>query len=185
MLLIANNEGINLALAKKLQQRGVTILIVDLALQEEATRWLASIASDDEAKVHFRRTDVTSWHDIESAFDFFTTCFGRPPQIIVPGAGIYEASSAGFWDDKDKNSQYKVIDINLIHPIKTTRIAIRRLRKARMSGVILHLSSVVAQKPSVVLPLYSASKAALSQFIRCMAPLEEMCGIRVVGVAPG
>lgn len=161
-------------------------MIADIALHRDATEWLEKTSlKGGDARVLFQKTNVTSWDEIEAAFDFFEAQFGGPPQIIVPGAGIYEASSAGFWDDRDAASHYKLFDINLVHPIKTTRIAIRRLRQAQLPGVILHLSSIVAQKPSVVLPLYSASKAAISQFIRCMSPLEEICGIRVVGVAPG
>ncbi|KPA36072.1 levodione reductase [Fusarium langsethiae] len=60
-----------------------------------------------------------------------------------------------------------------------------KILEAKKPGTILHLSSIKAQKPSVVLPLYAVSKAAVSQFVRCMGPLEQMCGIRVVVVAPG
>lgn len=59
------------------------------------------------------------------------------------------------------------------------------MQQARKPGVILHESSIVALKPSPVLPLYAVSKAALSHFVRCMAPLGEMSGIKVVAVAPG
>ncbi|KIW99554.1 uncharacterized protein Z518_11293 [Rhinocladiella mackenziei CBS 650.93] len=118
-------------------------------------------------------------------FDVFFNDFNAVPDIVVAGAGIYEASTAGFWNDADRGSGYKLLDINLTHPIKTTRIAIRHLRQAGKPGMILHISSITAQKPSAVLPLYSVSKAAISQFVRCMAPLESLCGIRVVAVAPG
>ena len=52
-------------------------------------------------------------------------------------------------------------------------------------GVILHLSSTGAQKASIVTPLYQPSKHAISCFVRAMIPLEKLCGIRVVAVAPG
>lgn len=66
-----------------------------------------------------------------------------------------------------------------------SRIAIRRMLNANQPGVILHVSSTGAQKASVITPLYQASKAAVSSFVRCMAQLHGMGGIRVVGVAPG
>lgn len=59
------------------------------------------------------------------------------------------------------------------------------MQQAHKPGVVLHESSIVALKPSPVLPLYAVSKAALSHFVRCMAPLGEMSGIKVVAVAPG
>jgi 3-hydroxybutyrate dehydrogenase len=129
---------------------------------------------------------VTDWTQLEALFDTFATEFGgEVPDIVVAGAGIYEASSAGFWNDRDNDSHYKLLDINLVHPIKLTRIAFRRMQQAYKQGVVLHESSIVALKPSPVLPLYAVSKAALSHFVRCMAPLGEMSGVEVVAVAPG
>lgn len=104
---------------------------------------------------------------------------------MVPGAGVYEPSGFSFWSDADQDSHYKLFDINLTHPIKMTRIAVRRMRRAKKQGVVIHISSIAAQRPGIVTPLYQASKAAISMFIRSMAPLEDLAGIRVVGVAPG
>lgn len=129
---------------------------------------------------------MTAWDQLERLFDVFADMFeGSVPDIVVAGAGIYEASFAGFWNDRDEASHYKLLDVNLLHPIKLTRIAIRRLQRAGRPGAILHESSIVALKPSAVLPLYAISKAALSHFVRCMAPLAEMANIKVVAVAPG
>lgn len=136
--------------------------------------------------VLFERTDVTAWDQLERLFDVFADKFGGGvPDIVIAGAGIYEASSAGFWNDRDEASHYKLLDINLVHPIKLTRIAVRHMRQAHKTGTILHVSSIAAQKASPVLPLYAVSKAGLSHFVRCCAPLEEMSGIKVVAVAPG
>lgn len=161
------------------------MLIADLGLHASASQWIESIKGREGPKIVFHRVDITSWEALEEMFDVFTTELNDVPDIVVAGAGVYEASTAGFWNDADSGSSYKLLDINVTHPIKTTRLAIRRLRQANKPGVILHLSSITAQKPSAVLPLYSVSKAAVSQFVRCMAPLEDLCGIRVLAVAPG
>ena len=160
-------------------------MIGDIRLHNEAEDWLKSIAEDNGPKVFFQKTDVTHWNELDHLFDVFTTKLGGAPDIVVAGAGIYEASSAGFWNDQDEPSHYKLFDVNIVHPVKLTRIAVRRLRRAQKPGVILHESSIVALKASTVLPLYAASKAALSHFVRCMASLEELAGIKVVAVAPG
>lgn len=136
-------------------------------------------------QVVFHKTDVTSLEQLIEVFEVFEKRLGGIPDIVVPGAGVYEGSFPGFWDDKDETLSYRLFDINMLHPIRMTRIAIRKMREAKKPGTILHLSSITAQKPSVVLPFYSVSKAAISQFVRCMAPLDQMCGIRVVGIAPG
>jgi NAD(P)-dependent dehydrogenase (short-subunit alcohol dehydrogenase family) len=160
-------------------------MLADLALHASAREWLERIETGPCPRVRWYRTDVTDWKQLEAAFDAFDREFGGTPDIVVPGAGVYEPSSNNFWADLDSASHYMVFDVNIIHPIKMSRMAIRRLRRAQKPGVIVHLSSITAQIPSVVNPLYSVSKQAISQFVRCMAPLDGLAGIRVVAVAPG
>ncbi|KAF5978769.1 15-hydroxyprostaglandin dehydrogenase [Fusarium coicis] len=178
-------SGINLELAKALRDMGCAVLIADIALTPTAAAWLRSLGDQASPQVVFHKTDVTSLEQLGQVFEVFEKKIGGVPDIVVPGAGVYEGSFPGFWDDNDETLNYKLLDINVLHPIRTTRIAIQKIREAKKPGTILHLSSITAQKPSVVLPLYAVSKAAISQFVRCMAPLDEMCGIRVVSVAPG
>lgn len=165
--------------------KGFSIVIGDIALHSSAKEWLKEIGRNSSPKVLFQKTDVTDWEQIEVLFDICEKKLGRAPDVVVPGAGVYEPSSNSFWADQDDASRYKVFDVNILHPIKMTRIAIRRLRAAHKPGLIVHLSSITAQIPSVVNPLYSVSKQAISQFVRCMAPLDNLAGIRVVAVAPG
>ncbi|KAF5643101.1 15-hydroxyprostaglandin dehydrogenase [Fusarium sp. NRRL 52700] len=184
-LVTGGGSGINLELAKALRDKGCAVLIADISLTPNAAAWLKSLGNQSNPQVVFHKTDVTSLEQLFEVFEVFEKKIGGVPDIVVPGAGVYEASSPGFWNDKDETLNYKLFDINLSHPIRMTRIAIRKMREAKKPGTILHLSSITAQKPSVVLPLYSVSKAAISQFVRCMAPLDQMCGIRVIGIAPG
>ena len=177
--------GINLELAKALRAGGCAVLIADIALNPTATSWIESLSHQAKPKLVFHKTDVTSLEQLVHVFDVFEKKLGGVPDIVVPGAGVYEGSFPGFWNDKEETLNYKLFDINMLHPIRMTRISVRKMREAKKRGTILHLSSIVAQKPSVVLPLYSVSKAAVSQFVRCMAPLDQICGIRVVGIAPG
>jgi 3-hydroxybutyrate dehydrogenase len=146
---------------------------------------LSSVKDSKGPKIHFHRTDVTDWNQLEEVFNVFEKEYGGAPDIVVPGAGVYEPSFNSFWGDVDKASHYKLFDINLLHPIKMTRIAVRKMQRAGKPGVVIHLSSISAQRPSVTVPLYSVSKQGISQFIRSMAPLEELANVRVVGVAPG
>ena len=80
-------------------------------------------------------------------------------------------------------------DINITHPIRTTQIAISRWVNSGVSPAkpkrIIHISSIAGQLSGLNTPLYSASKHAISGFIRGLAQLEDDIGIRVNGVAPG
>ena len=93
-------------------------------------------------------------------------------------------SVSNFWNDQDE-SFYKILRINLEHPIKMSRMAIRKWVQAKQPGRIVLVSSTGAQKSSILTPLYGAAKQGISNFARCMAQLESMESIRVVAVAPG
>lgn len=184
-LVTGGGSGISLAFVKKIHVAGYHVLIADLALHPTASTWIDSLQPNDADRVKFFKLDVTDWAQLDAAFDHCVTVFNGIPTVVVPGAGIYEPSSNSFWEDRDSDSRYKVLDINLVHPIKTTRIAVRKLVEAGLPGTIIHLSSIAAQRSSIITPLYTASKHALSSFVRGMAPLAQTSGIRVLGVAPG
>lgn len=91
--------------------------------------------------------------------------------------------------DSPTGSRYTSIDINITHPIRTTQLAIAHFLKHSKPGSVVHISSVAAQSPGLLTPLYIASKHAISGFIRSLAMLEnpdaQIPKIRVTGVAPG
>jgi 3-hydroxybutyrate dehydrogenase len=185
-LVTGGGSGINLEFVKLLNSAGAKVVIADIALHSSASEWLSSLPTT-AAPVEFQRTDVTKWTELEKSFDVCMSKFGSVPDIVVPGAGVYEPSSNSFWKDcdSDTESRYKVLDINLVHPIKMTRIAIKRLVEAKKRGAIVHVSSIAGQRSSIVTPLYQASKHGINSLIRGMAPLEDLVGIKVTGVAPG
>ncbi|KIW96787.1 uncharacterized protein Z519_02178 [Cladophialophora bantiana CBS 173.52] len=179
-------SGISFEYTKLLYAQGCSVLIADIGLRPEAEAFVKSAATDDqEAKVIFHRTDVTDWVQLEIIFDIAEKEFGKSPDIICAGAGIYEPPSLGFWADKDPASHYKILDIDLLHPIKITRIAIRQMLKAARKGTILHISSVACETASLVTPLYSVAKHGVVAFVRGQAGLDDLYGIRVVCIAPG
>ncbi|TPX10397.1 uncharacterized protein E0L32_008616 [Thyridium curvatum] len=184
-LVTGGGSRISVAFVKQIHRIGYSILIADLALHPSASAWIESLQPEASQRVVFFQLDVADWAQLEASFNRCVASFGCVPTLVVPGAGVFEPSSNSFWEDQDQDSRYKVFDINLNHPIKTTRIAVRKLVENNLQGTIIHISSIAAQRSSIITPLYTASKHALSSFIREMAPLAEIPGIRVVGVAPG
>ncbi|OQV04627.1 hypothetical protein CLAIMM_09482 [Cladophialophora immunda] len=178
-------SGINLAFTKLLFEKGCNVLIADISLRPEAQAFLDLAAEKQTPKVVFERTDVTDWSQLQNTFTVAKQAFGTVPDLVCAGAGIYEPPSTGFWGDIDTGSHYKVIDVNLLHPIKMSRIAIREMLGAGKKGTILHVASIAAETVSVITPLYQASKHGIGSFVMGMGALEDLCGIRVVGVAPG
>ncbi len=181
-LITGAGSGINFAFAKILYEAKAHVLIADLGLTPEAAEWMATV---DSSRVHFQKTDVTDWQQLEDAFNTAEEKFGGVVDIITPGAGVYEPAVESFWNDKDRDSHYKVLDINLVHPIKTSRIAIRRLVDAKKPGTIVYVSSVGGQRASLITPLYTIAKHGINALTLSLAALDDLVGIRTVAVAPG
>ncbi|KAI9802590.1 MAG: hypothetical protein M1833_001664 [Piccolia ochrophora] len=130
------------------------------------------------------------------------SAFWNPPATGAAPAG----EGAGVGSAADGNgpaaqkqlaqSRYTTLDINLTHPIRLTQLAIAHFLKRSpassastppqpLRGTVIHISSIAAQMAPLPVPLYNASKAAISHLVRTLAPLEPELGIRVVAVAPG
>lgn len=82
-----------------------------------------------------------------------------------------------------------MIDINLVHPIRTTQLAISHFLRVRGDKPqkpkhILLISSIAAQNAWMTGPLYSAAKHGITGFVRSLAKLDQQLGIRVTAVAP-
>src|ERR1700761_1445132 len=110
-LVTGGGSGICLAFVKLLQNAGCKILIADIALHNDASKWISSLPETLKS-IEFQYTDVTDWTHLERAFDVCVEKFGTVPDIVVPGAGIYEPSSNTFWKDCDHDSRYKILDVN-------------------------------------------------------------------------
>lgn len=120
--------------------------------------------------------------------------------LVCPGAGIFEPHWSNFWHppgtteakDSPDGGRYSLVDINITHPIRTTQLAISYFlspvkgAKASRSNPkrIVHVSSIAAQNAAFHVPMYCASKHAISGLIYSLESLDAL-GIRVNGVGPG
>ncbi|KAE9374655.1 NAD(P)-binding protein [Stipitochalara longipes BDJ] len=189
-LVTGGGSGICLAFTKLLLSHDCNVLIADLQLTPEAKELVAANnAKSGPRRAVFKQTDVTDWKQLQAAFDATLEEFGAL-DIVCPGAGIFDPPWSNFWNFKDtintvEPNSYKTLEINITHPIRATQLAINHFKKEKKGGAVVLLSSIAAQLPLLPIPLYAASKAALSSFTRSMAALEPKYGIRINAVAPG
>ncbi|RAL61789.1 hypothetical protein DID88_002852 [Monilinia fructigena] len=139
---------------------------------------------------------VTEWAQLDRMFEVAIEQFGGA-DIVCPGAGVYEPPFSNFWippntppsADKPSESRYKILDINITHPIRATQMAIEHFMKRKKNGVVIHISSIGGQAPFFPTPMYVASKHAISGFVRSLAQLEfpspDIPKVRISAVAPG
>jgi 3-hydroxybutyrate dehydrogenase len=191
------HTGINLEFARLLLQGGANVVFADLSLRPEAEQLVQEYQATANRAL-FQRTDVSSWTDLETAFKVAVTTF-RSVDIVCPGAGVFEPPSSNFWyppgtpESKDDahGGRYKILDINLTHPIRASQLAIQYFLNApnpcspSNPKSIVHIASIAAQLSQVMYPMYCISKHGIQCLTRSLGDLEKSHGIRVTAVEPG
>ncbi|KAI9719761.1 MAG: hypothetical protein M1812_003249 [Candelaria pacifica] len=172
-------SGINLAFARNASSQGAKVLIADLRLTTEAEDFVKG-AKD----VIFTKCDVTKWNDLDNLITVSKKEFGDVPDVYIAGAGVFEPPWSNFWDDNEKE-RYAEVDINVNHPIKLTRIAMRALLGKDKKGVVLIVASVAGLQGLYSTALYSATKHAMVGFTKSMAAADRLEGVKVVCICPG
>lgn len=194
--------GINLEFARVLLRNDCNVLLADLKLRPEAQELVeqyqqqqhADKKTTKSARAVFHRTDATKWSDLASAFEAAEKEFGAY-DIVCPGAGVFEPPWSGFWyppggeesRDAPDGDSYASIDLNLVHPIRASQLAISHFLLSASKDhpkTIVLISSIAGEMAVPMYPLYVACKWGLRGFLYSMAALEESRHIRVAGVAP-
>ncbi|QPC58369.1 hypothetical protein HYE67_000600 [Fusarium culmorum] len=193
---------INLCFVRLLLQNGFSVLIVDRRLRVEAQQLMEQYpfeGDNSKAELLFQETDVTSWPQLTAAWKTALEKFPKV-DIVVAGAGLFEPPWYSFWDapktetnkktvsqdDADADpGHYRVLDVNLVSPIRLSQLAIGYWTKAKHKGCLIHVGSIAGYAAAITTPLYFASKHGLHGFVRSLGGLRDKLDIRVACVAPG
>jgi len=115
-----------------------------------------------------------------------TAGVGTGSTVYVAGAGVFEPPKlSSFWYDPEQDDRYRTVEVNLNHPIKLARIAMRELVSHDKPGVILPVASVGGIAGTYHCPLYIATKHGIMGFVKSMELAERYEGIKIVTVCPG
>jgi 2-keto-3-deoxy-L-fuconate dehydrogenase len=173
-LVTGGASGIGLATARLLTSRGAQVAIVDReipdGLKEAGTRKFIADVTDNDA--------------VRSAVAAAAEAFGGL-DILVNNAGI---GAAGTVEDNDDAEWMRVLDVNVLGVVRTTRAALPALRAAvarRGAAAIVNTCSIVATAGLPQRALYSASKGAILSLTLAMAADHVREHIRVNCVNPG
>ncbi|KAI1342879.1 hypothetical protein F5Y15DRAFT_428846 [Xylariaceae sp. FL0016] len=193
-------SGISHALTEYLLEAGASVMLADLRLRPEAEATVQKYPHPPQTagapSAIYQPTDTGDWSQLSALFAAALRAFGRV-DIVVNGAGIYEPPSSTFWhapgvsplaiDDPDARiGQYQTFAVNTTGPIRLAQIAIDYwLENREVAGSLLWLASVGGYVHSMQSPMYFASKAAIVSFVRSLAALRKMLGIRNSALCPG
>jgi 3-oxoacyl-[acyl-carrier protein] reductase len=167
VLVTGGNRGIGLAIARKFQVEGDTVIVT-------------SRSGDPIDGLNVVKCDVSSSESVDQAFTEIEEKFG-PVQVAVANAGITKDGLIMRMSDEDIN---EVINTNLIGAIRVARRATKNMMKAR-SGRIIFISSVVGLMGSAGQVNYAASKAGLVGAARSLARELGSRGVTANVIAPG
>jgi len=100
---------------------------------------------------------------------------------LVNNAGIGWLSA---FESVSDETVRRIFETNTFGSFEMIRAVLPQMRE-RGTGVIVNVSSSVTLKPLPLLPIYTASKAAVNAFTECLALELEPLGIRTRLVLPG
>ncbi len=170
-------SGIGLAIAKGLSRLGATVIIADIA---EHGNQCASELSAEGRQVSFFRTDVRFKSEVVHLGDYVKQMHGGA-EILINVAGIYP-----FYNmlDTSEETWDLVMDINLKGMFLCCQTFVPQMI-AKGQGVILNISSSLAENGMSNLFAYSISKGGVNTLTRNLAAGLAQHKIRVNAVNPG
>jgi NAD(P)-dependent dehydrogenase (short-subunit alcohol dehydrogenase family) len=161
-------SGIGAAIAGVLRDRGARVAVLDLHTDGVPDGMLAV------------RADVSDDRSVRDAVDIVVRELGRL-DVLVNNAGI---GAQGTVAENDDAEWHRVLDVNVLGAVRTTRAALPHLRRSP-SAAIVNTGSIAATAGLPQRALYSASKGAVLALTRAMAADHLAEGIRVNCVNPG
>ncbi len=174
-LITGGASGIGLATARLMQARGARVAILD---REIPSGVLAG------GGLHPVLADVTDDRAVRSGVAAAAEALGGL-DILVNNAGI---GAAGTVEDNDDDEWRRVLDVNVLGVVRTTRAALPALRAAvarRGQAAIVNTCSIAGVAGLPQRALYSASKGAIYALTLAMAADHVREHIRVTCVTPG
>ncbi|MFD0273586.1 SDR family NAD(P)-dependent oxidoreductase [Kitasatospora sp. NPDC127111] len=161
-------SGIGLATASLLAERGARVAVLDLDPGAVGEPLLGLAA------------DVTDDASVRAAVEAAAGALGGI-DILVNNAGI---GAIGTVEDNPDEQWHRVLDVNLLGVVRTTRAALPHLRRSAHASVV-NLGSIVVTTGLPQRALYAASKGAVHSLTLAMAADHVREGIRVNCVSPG
>ncbi|PNV31476.1 short-chain dehydrogenase [Streptomyces sp. DH-12] len=161
-------SGIGLATARLLAEHGADVAVLDRD------------PSGVPAPLRGFTADVTDDRAVRAAVEGAAEALGGI-DILVNNAGV---GAVGTVEDNADEEWHRVLDVNVLGIVRTTRAALPYLRRSSSASVV-NTCSIAATAGLPQRALYSASKGAVLSLTLAMAADHVRAGIRVNCVNPG
>lgn len=173
-------KGIGQAIALKYLSEGYCVVIVDVDVigLSQINQKLTTYSIDKYLVIE---GDIIEKEFQKKVVDAAILKWGRI-DVLVNNAAWRTIESMrtiekGVWD--------KTLEICLTAPAFLTQLVASKMESLEITGVIIIISSIMAERPAGYSPAYIAAKGGLDALIAELAITYGRNGIRVVGVSPG
>jgi 2-deoxy-D-gluconate 3-dehydrogenase len=177
-LVTGAGRGLGQALAVGLAEAGADVAVLDVVPLDETREQIEALGR----RSHTMNHDLLETRAEEAArlVDECAAELGRL-DILVNNAGIIRRSPALEFGEEDWED---VVKINLSSLWYLSQAAARRFVEQGGGGKIVNLASVLSFSGGIIVPSYSATKAAVANLTRALANEWASLGINVNAIAP-
>ncbi len=157
----------------------VNLILIDL--NQQALDATAKVCKEAGSKVIALASDVTKPETFERALKEALDTFGKVDFLINYAGGALKVAPIEEMDDEINR---RIIDLNLTSAIMSCRTFTPQFKK-QASGKIINVSSACDRRSWPGWSVYSAAKAGLNAFTKCLYTELRPHGIAVTLLVPG
>jgi NAD(P)-dependent dehydrogenase (short-subunit alcohol dehydrogenase family) len=180
-VVVGGARGIGRAIAAAFAAEGANLALLDRAPEVAA---VAMELAETHGGSHLSFTaDVTDFEAVRRSAAEIQKTLGRTDHVVFAAAVGSGKYGFPFWS-LEPGDWGRVLEVNVIGAVNVAHAFAPDLAQAG-SGSMLFLASVAGQVGSQTDPPYSASKAALINFMQCAARDLAGHGVRVNALCPG
>jgi uncharacterized oxidoreductase len=174
ILITGGSSGIGLTMASQLMAKGNTVLITG------RTQQALDAAERNHPGITTFKSDVSDVDGIRALHD---AVIARFPELdtLVNNAGVMHMVKLS--EDRQLEDVTREIDIDLNGPIRMVQQFLPHLR-LQPNALIVNVSSGLAFVPFPISPIYSAAKAGVHAYTRCLRVQLRRTKVTVVELAP-
>jgi len=177
-LVTGAGQGLGQGIATGLAEAGADVAVLDVVPLDETRELISALGRGCHAMSYdLGKTNARAAAEIVSGC---VSKLGRL-DILVNNAGIIRRSPALEFGEEDWED---VVRINLSSLWYLSQAAARRFVEQGGGGKIINLASVLSFSGGIVVPSYSATKAAVANLTRALANEWAPLGINVNAIAP-
>ncbi|XP_066276105.1 very-long-chain 3-oxoacyl-CoA reductase-like [Branchiostoma lanceolatum] len=173
-----STDGIGKAYAEELAARGLNIVLISRSEDK-----LKAVAAEIEGKAGVQTKIVVADFSSADIYDNISQELeGLDIGCLVNNVGV-SYKFPDYYGNTGPEVDEMMLNVNSLSVVKMTRIVLSGMVE-RKKGVILNISSASGVSPTPLLSLYSASKAFVDYFSRCLAHEYRSKGIIIQSVTP-